>query len=682
MKVNKKIIYLICFLVLVVIIYCICLLCFGNHDNIVLNKPVSDILKNQPRLQDDYYNHVNYKYLSTNQLDEDEDSWYYMYSDSLEMINKEKKAIIDNILNNCNNHVVGSVNDKICSFYYSYKNNSKEETIRSEIDYYINLINNTKSVDEYVSTVLNINKELSMGLLVNPSINFMPTNLKQHYFTLNEITYDYDVTKSEYYSLDLYEQELNKIKKYDVKILKEYGYKDNEAYKMVNDIQSMYKEIARFSIKSDKLIDKGYKVYNINQLQNELKVLNLTSIVKKYSDIYTYGGSILVADINQLKAIDTYLTNDNLSTLKKYAIMRILTEYSKYINTDFYKINNEFEEDINGIAEEFRTDEELIYHYIYLLFQDTITSEFSKRNFTEQESQFYTKLVLEEIETFKTRIMSEQWLTEKTKISALDKMQKIKYTVGVPKQFVYAENNYVVSKDNSYLQNIININQSINSEHNRQYKLGNIMYGHIDYLEQNAFYQPNTNSITLLLGIIYSYKTMLNIDVNNLDTSYYKLLGTIGLTVGHELSHALDSSGSMYDGDGNYINWWTEEDLNNFNKLNIAVVKYYNNYNQFGTATLGENIADLGGMAIVMEIAKSRGATENDYKTIFEHYALDFCSQSTPYYRANQLRYDVHSPNKNRVNAVLSSTEEFYSVYSIMKSDDMYVSNEKRVSVW
>jgi len=681
MKINKKRIYLICSLVLVVVIYFVCLLCFGNHDNTILNKPVSDVLKNQPRLQDDYYNHINYKYLSTNQLDEDEDSWYYMYSDSLEMINKEKKAIIDNILNNCNNHVVGSVNDKICTFYYSYKNNSSEDTIKKEIDYYINLVNSTKSVDEYITTVLNINKELSMGLLVNPSINFMPTNLKQPYFTLNEITYDYDVTKSEYYSLDMYEQEFNKLKKYDVEILKEYGYKDNEAYKMVNDIQSMYKEIARFSIKSDKLIDKGYKVYNINQLQNELKVLNLTSIVQKYSDIYTYDGNILVADINQLKAIDTYLTNDNLSILKNYAIMRILTEYSQYINDDFYKINNDFEEDINGIAEEFESEDELIYHYIYLLFQDTITSEFSKRNFTEQEKQFYTKLVLEEIETFKTRIMSEQWLTEKTKMSALDKMQKIKYTVGVPEQFVYAENNYVVSKENSYLKNIININQSMNSEYNRQYKLGNIMYG-IDYLEQNAYYEANTNSINILLGIIYSYKTTFNIDVNNLDASYYKLLGTIGFTIGHELSHALDSNGSKYDGNGNYINWWTEEDLNNFNKLNIAVVKYYNKYNQFGTATLGENIADLGGMAIVMDIAKSRGATENDYKTIFEHYALDWCSQSTPYYRVNQLYYDVHSPDKNRVNAVLSSTEEFYSVYDIIKSDDMYVSNENRVSVW
>ena len=681
MKTNKKRIYLICSLTLAVVIYCICLLCFGNHDKTILNNPVSDILENQTRLQDDFYDYTNYKYLSTNQLGEGENAWDYMFSDPSKKIDEEKKTIIDNILSNCDHYTAGSVNDKICTVYYSYKN-SQEETARSEIDYYIDLINNTSNIDEYVSTILRINKELSIGLLINPTINFVPTNLKQPYFTLDVIDYDYNIIKSEYYSLDTYEQELNKLKKYDVEVLKEYGYKDNETYKMVNNIQSMYKEIARFSIKSEKIIEKGYKVYNINQLQNELKVLNLTSITQKYSDIYNYDGNILVADINQLKAIDSYLTNDNLPTLKSYAIMKILTKYSEYINDNFYKIKNKIEQDMNGVEKKSETKEEIIYRDIYTMFQDTITNEFAKRNFTEQEKQFYTKFIVEEIETFENRIKNESWLTEKTKISALNKMQKMKYTVGVPEQYIYVENNYAVSKDNSYLKNIININQSMNSEYNKQYRLGNILYPETDYLDINAYYSPNTNSICILLGIIYSYKTTLNIDVNDLDTSYYKLLATIGATIGHELSHALDSNGSKYDSDGNHVNWWTEEDLNNFNKLNIAVVKYYDNYNQFGTATLGENIADLGGMAIIMDIAKNKNATENDYKTIFEYYALDWCSQQTPYYKALLLYYDEHSPNKNRVNAVLSSTEEFYSVYGITESDDMYVSNKNRVSVW
>lgn len=668
-------------LVLVVLIYFVCLLAFGTKNYTEINKPVSDILTKQPRLEDDFYDNINYKYLSKNQLDEDEVIWYYMYSKSSELIKEEKIKIIDDILKNCDKHPVGSVNEKICLFYKSYNIKDKDEKAKKELKYYIDLINNTKNINEYMNAVLTVNKELSMGLVVNPSINFQPTNLKQPYFTLDSIYYDYQVQNSEFYSLDSFEQELNNLKKYDVKLLKLFGYKENDAYKKVNKIQSMYKEIARFSIKTDKLNDKGYKLYTVSDLQNQLKNINLNYIISKYNNIYN-GGYVLVTDINQLKAIDSYLIEDNLETLKNYAELRIITEYSSYLGNDYYELNNEYQEIFTGYKSEFENDKEFIYDQIYSLFQDTIVNEFAKRNFSEKEKQFYTNLVIEEIETFKKRINKEEWLSDKTKSYALDKMNKISYTVGIPDNFVYTENNYLITKDNSYLSNAISINKSILNEYFNQYRKGNIVYGILDPLEQNAYYEANTNSINVLLGIIYSYKNSLNIDENNLEEHYYEILGTAGATIGHELSHALDSYGSKYDGDGNYTNWWTKEDAENFNKLNIKVVKYYNNYEQFGSTTLGENIADLGGMALIMDIAKKNNATESDYKKIFEFYTLDWCSQMNPYARVSLLYNDEHSPNKNRANAVLSSTEEFYSVYDIKESDGMYVPKKNRVAVW
>ena len=668
-------------LVLVVLIYFVCLLAFGTKNYTEVNKPVSDILTKQPRLEDDFYDNINYKYLSKNQLDEDEVIWYYMYSKSSELIKEEKIKIIDDILKNCDKHPVGSVNEKICLFYKSYNIKDKDEKAKKELKYYIDLINNTKNINEYMNAVLTVNKELSMGLVVNPSINFQPTNLKQPYFTLDSIYYDYQVNNSEFYSLDSFEQELNKLKKYDVKLLKLFGHKENDAYKKVSKIQSMYKEIARFSIKTDKLNDKGYKLYTVSDLQNQLKNINVNYIISKYNNIYN-GGYVLVTDMNQLKAIDSYLIEDNLETLKNYAELRIITEYSSYLGNDYYELNNEYQEIFTGYKSEFENDKEFIYDQIYSLFQDTIVNEFAKRNFSEKEKQFYTNLVIEEIETFKKRINKEEWLSDKTKSYALDKMNKISYTVGIPDNFVYTENNYLITKDKSYLSNAISINKSILNEYFNQYRKGNIVYGILDPLEQNAYYEANTNSINVLLGIIYSYKKSLNIDENNLEEHYYEILGTAGATIGHELSHALDSYGSKYDGDGNYTNWWTKEDAENFNKLNIEVVKYYNNYEQFGSTTLGENIADLGGMALIMDIAKKNNATESDYKKIFEFYTLDWCSQMNPYARVSLLYNDEHSPNKNRANAVLSSTEEFYSVYDIKENDGMYVPKKNRVAVW
>lgn len=677
---NKRT-YLIGSLVLVVLIYFVCLLAFGTKNYTEVNKPVSDVLTKQPRLEDDFHDNINYKYLSENQLGDDEFVWYYMYSKSSELIKEEKIKIIDDILNNCDKHPAGSVNEKICLFYNSYNVKDKDKAAKKELKYYIDLINNTKNINDYMNAVLTVNKELSIGIVVNPTINFQPTNLKQPYFTLDNIYYDYQVYNSEFYSLDSFEQELNKLKKYDVKLLKLFGYKDNEAYKRVSKIQSMYKDIARFSLKSNKLIDKGYKLYSVNDLQQQLKNINVNYIISKYNNLYN-GGYVLVSDINQLKAIDSYLIDENLDTLKMYAELRIITEYSNYLGNDYFELNNEYNEIFTGYKTAFKDDKEFIYEQIYSLFQDTIVNEFAKRNFSIDEKIFYTSLVIEEIEAFKKRINKEEWLSDKTKAFAVDKMNKITYTVGTPDNFVYTENNYLITKDNSYLGNAISMNKSIFNEYCNQYRKGNIVYGLMDPLEQNAYYEANTNSINLLLGMIYSYKKTLNLDENNLEKSYFEILGTAGATIGHELSHALDSNGSKYDGSGNYTNWWTKEDAENFNKLNIEVVKYYNSYEQFGSTTLAENIADLGGMALIMDIAKTKKAKEDDYKKIFEAYTLDWCSQMNPYVRVNALYNDEHSPNKNRVNAVLSSTEEFYSVYDIKESDGMYVPKKNRVAVW
>lgn len=677
---NKKV-YFISFLICIIIVYFFSILLFGNKNLTLINKPYSDLLKEKPRLQDDFYDSINYKYLSKNNIKDDEHAWYYMYTDSQELIKKEKYKIIDTILNKCGTYNENSINNKICIFYDSYNDKNKDKLVKKELDTYINLINNTKTIDEYIETVLNINRKLSIGILVNPMIDFQPSNLKQPYFSLSNIYYDYDIANSEYYSLDSYEQEKNKLMKYDVSLLKLYGYSENDTYKMINNIHSMYKEVARFSIKSSKILDKGYKLYSIVELQNKLDNLDLNLIIQKYNDIYI-DGKILVNDLNQLVAIDKYLVKDNLNTLKEYAIFRIITEYAEYLGDEFYKLNVEFEKTFKGEEIIYDNDKEFMYELIYSLFQDTIVNEFAKKHFTIEEKRFYTELIKEEIKTFENRINEEEWLSDSSKLSALDKMSKMKYTVGVPDNLVYTENSYNISNNNSYLSNIININKVIYSEYNKQYRNGNILYHLIDPLVQNAYYEANTNSINILLGMIYSYKVTLNLDVSNLDNHFYELLGTAGVTIGHELTHALDSNGSKYDSNGNYVNWWSDKDKENFDKLNIDVVKYFNNYNQFGSQTLGENIADLGGMALVMDVAKKRNTSSSNYKKIFEYYALDWCSQKTPVMRANLLYGDEHSPDKNRVNAILSSVEEFYSVYFIKESDDMFIPEKDRVSVW
>lgn len=680
---NKKLVNLFIILGIVTILYIISIFIFGNKEKTLVNNPISSVLTSQPRLEDDFYDYVNYKYLSTDQLAENEVYWNLNITEAGKKIKEEKKEIINEILDKCGTYNNNSINNKICIFYNSYKESKNSNKVKEELDKYIDLINSSQNIEQYLNNIYKLDYDLSMDIVINPSINFVPSNLKQPYFTLDFLTYDYNLNASEIYTDENNAQKKNLLSKYDTKILTLYGYSLNEANKMTNNVQKMYEYISRYAIRSDKLHsgDKGYDVYTKSEINSQLNNIKIDDFIKYYEDLYDENSKILVVSINQLKSMDEYLSNDNLDTLKYYAIIKLLTNYSEYINYDFYKLNVEYYEEINNYFGTNDTEEDYIYSVIYKFFSDTIANEFVKRNFTDYEKKFYTDLITEEIDAYKVRIMDEDWLSEDTKKEALKKMENMKYTVLISDNLVYVENNYRFSNE-SYLTNIINATNNKNKEICKQYKNGNIMYSSIDYLEQNAYYTPLTNSINILSGWAYSSKVALNLNSTNLEDNYYNILGSLGFVIGHELSHALDSTGSKYDEDGNRVNWWTEEDAKNFNKLNINVVKYYNKYNQFGSTTLGENIADLGAMSIVLQIAENKNATKEDYKKIFENYALSWCSQKTPYYEFLLLTSDEHSPDKNRVNAVLSSTDKFYEIYDIKENDDMYVTKENRVSVW
>lgn len=684
MKIIKKV-FLIMILLILLSVYLISFNYYGNKEKTKVNSPVSTILTSRPRLEDDFYDYINYEYLSKDKLNDDEIANYATVR--AEKIENEKKIIIDELLSS--NSAIGK---KVNYLYKSYMNNTEEKSIK-ELNKYIDKINSSNNIEEFVKNSIDVNYELSTDILFSPNVLYNFKGESKKYFGLDLITYDWD-NNIGYYTIDDYETIVRMYKKYDIQLLKKYGYSSNEAIEIVEKVQSMYEAISRFSeINQNNLLEDGYKIYDIEELQSDLKNIPLNTLVSYYKEFCNEKNQILVVDINQLKQIDDYLKEENLDTLKDYAMLKILTYYSKYISEDYYKIYYDYmceSQNYNPqrsqyyIKKEEYAKEEIGYQQIYWFFKDTITEGFADKYFTKEQKQFYTNLIKEEIENYKVRIKNEDWLSDDTKAKALAKMEKMTYTVGIPEEFVKVENNYKIDVNNSYISNIINMEQNLKKEEMRQFQKDNITYNNdmFDQLTFNAFYLPNNNSINLLLGYIYSLTEALDLGTTNLEDNYYKILGSIGTTVGHELSHALNTIGCKYDEYGNYINWWTKEDEYNFNKLTSKVVKYYDKYEQFGDITLSENIADLGGVSIALQIAENKKATNENYKEIFESYTMNWASQSTSIYKEFLFNEDNHSPNKNRANAVLSTLDKFYEVYKIKNTDKMYVAPENRVSVW
>ena len=159
------------------------------------------------------------------------------------------------------------------------------------------------------------------------------------------------------------------------------------------------------------------------------------------------------------------------------------------------------------------------------------------------------------------------------------------------------------------------------------------------------------------------------------------------MIIAHEITHAFDNNGALFDEKGNMNNWWKDEDYSNFENLQNDVIEYYNGYKIEGKSvngkqTVSENIADLGAVSCIVDVAKQKGATNENLKELFEAYSNIWASEATEEYLKTLMIMDTHSPNKIRVNAVLSSIDEFYEVYEIDEDSEMYVIPEERIKVW
>ena len=169
------------------------------------------------------------------------------------------------------------------------------------------------------------------------------------------------------------------------------------------------------------------------------------------------------------------------------------------------------------------------------------------------------------------------------------------------------------------------------------------------------------------------------------DASYYTNLGGIGSIIGHEISHAFDYHSMWFDMNGNYNpEWMPQEDRDAFEEVALSISEYYSSYtvltyhNVDGDLTIGENMADISGLEVILRMAGDLDAK----KEIFENFAVCFASVSTRDIALSSLSSDSHSPNQIRVNATVALFPEFYEIYEVTSEDLMYVQEDCRVRRW
>ena len=286
------------------------------------------------------------------------------------------------------------------------------------------------------------------------------------------------------------------------------------------------------------------------------------------------------------------------------------------------------------------------------------------------------------------RIQALEWMSDSTKARALEKLAAFHVKIGYPDK--WKDYSTLDIKDDSYYANIERATVWASDEN--MAKAGKPVdkeEWHMTPQTVNAYYNPTTNEICFPAGILQPPFFDMQAD----DAFNY---GAIGVVIGHEMTHGFDDQGRQYDKDGNLKDWWTAEDAERFNQRAQVMVNFFDSIqvapgvHANGRQTLGENIADYGGLQVAYQAFKTAtqgaplptvdGLTPE--QRFFLAYAGVWANNIRPEFVLYLTKMDVHSLGEWRVNGALPQIDAWYEAFNVGETDPMFVPKEERVAIW
>ena len=608
-----------------------------------------------------------YEYINKETIKDKEDGWSY-----IDDINKEISKDANNIVKEIINNPTTSEEKNIKEFYNEYLNiEFRNKNGLKDLELYIDKINKTTNINDFITEAIKLEKELSIELLMSKSImKDFKTGKNILYITPIPMDYGYS---SDYYSNETLTTVKNNFKLYNNKLLREYGYTAGEALDITNQIDDFYTNLANNSLKQDDLLNTE-KYYNIIDKSALSKIYTNLDINKYFNELgLSKIGKLSLVDEKSYQELNKYLTNSNLSLWKNIATIKILQTYAEYTTENYETIFTKLNKNLLG--KEY-TREETAYDLIKQIYPNEISKNYNNKYLSDDTKNYISNLTNEIIKEYEDMI-NTSWMDNETKSKAVTKLNNIKINIGTSyiKDF---SSTYDFDSNLSLVKNIINLNKVVRAASYEMLDTTTTTNALPDYTF-NAYYDVTSNSINILTGGTKVIK-----DINN----KYENLGSIGFIIAHEISHAFDNNGSKFDENGLLSNWYTTSSQEKYQEIQNQVIDYYNNYeiihnvSNNGTRTIGENIADLGAMECITNILIKNNANKKDYQTTYESFAKVWANNYSKSTKVLQSLIDTHSPNEIRVNGVLSSTKKFYETYKIDSKDLMYIEPEKRVNIW
>ncbi len=399
---------------------------------------------------------------------------------------------------------------------------------------------------------------------------------------------------------------------------------------------------------------------------------------------------IVVRQPDFLHTFTALWASESLDDWKAWAAWKVLHARSPYLHSALVDETFAFYGTTLSGTEENRERWKRGVSLVQDLLGEAVGKLYVDRHFPAEAKTRMLELVANLQEAYRRNIADLEWMSPQTREAALAKLEKFTPKIGYPDKW----RDYA-GLDISATDLVGNYRRGYAAEYDRDLaKLG----GPVDRDEWfmtpqtvNAYYNPGMNEIVFPAAILQPPF----FDAAADDAANY---GGIGAVIGHEIGHGFDDQGAKYDGDGNMVDWWTDEDRSEFGKRTKALIEQYNEFEPKelpghhvnGEFTIGENIGDLGGLSIA--IAAYKIATEGTeppvidgltgLQRVFFGWAQVWRTKAREAEAIRRLAVDPHSPPEFRCNGVVRNLDTFHEEFDVKPGDALYLDPEKRVKIW
>ncbi|AGR40949.1 M13 family metallopeptidase [Spiroplasma taiwanense] len=634
-------------------------------------------MSNKIRVQDNFYDYLNKEWIDNTQLPDGYPSW-----GSFEMLHKKSIDDIKNLILDFkeNYNSLNSEEKKIVNIFNNYLNwKERNSQLIKPIEPIINKINNLNDKKDFSNFLTECFEEFNISFFHSKGVDSDFKNSNKRALGISAMSLG--MSNRDFYdeSHPRHKEIKSGYQKYINDLIKESQIKfSNE--NVFNLIYKFEEEISHAMLKQEELRSPE-NIYNVVTLDKLNELCNFIDWKEHLTKIgYSKAEVIILSEPKFLKKLGEMLENIKLDDLKDILKIKVIMVFSFLLTENLYKISFEYSSVFSGMKE-MKPEIDRAVEFTNSHLGEILGKAYISKHFSEKAKEDVLKIVNDLIKVYSKRIQNLEWMSNTTKEKAIEKLNTFKIKIGYPNKWEdFSSIDIRDYKDGGNLyENLTKISQYFTKKEIKEINLPVDKEKWYMYPQTvNAYYNPTSNEICFPAGILQA-------PFYDINEPKAKNLGGIGAVIGHEVSHGFDDEGSKFDKDGNFENWWSDEDYKQYSNRTQKLVEQYSNYEVNGSKvngklTLGENIGDLSGVVAALDICKEQ--FPNDLKLFFENYAIIWKRKSTDELKNTRLLIDPHSPEEFRCNGVLINIDEFHETFETKKGDGMFLEKENRIKIW